>query len=216
MYMPQQFAETRPEVLHELMKSHPLSTFVVVADGELVANHIPLLLDATRGEHGTLYGHVSRSNPVWRHFGSPVDAIAIFQGPQAYITPNWYPSKQADGKVVPTWDYAVVHAYGQPRVIEDKAWLLAHVTQLTGQHEAGRAAPWHVSDAPTDYIEQMLKGIVGIEMPITRVLGKWKVSQNRKVPDRLGVAAGLEAQAAGQPQAAGESAGMAALVRERA
>jgi transcriptional regulator len=210
MYMPQQFEESRPEVLHELMKSHPLSTFVVFAGTELIANHIPLLLDPTQGRYGTLRGHVSRSNPAWRHFSSPVDAIAIFQGSHAYITPNWYPSKQADGKVVPTWNYAVVHAYGQPKAVEDRAWLHAHVTQLTGEHESGRAAPWHVTDAPTDYIEQMIKGIVGIEMPITKVQGKWKVSQNRKVADRLGVADGLEAQATGQ------SAAMAALVRERA
>jgi transcriptional regulator len=209
MYIPQQFAESRPEVLHELMQSHPLSTFVVFARTELLANHIPLLLDSTRGQYGTLRGHVARSNPVWRHFGSTPEALAIFQGPHSYVTPSWYAAKQADGKVVPTWNYAVVHAYGQPTAVEEPDWLRAHVTQLTSAHESQRAEPWHVADAPRDYVEQMLKGIVGIEMTITRIQGKWKVSQNRQVADRRGVVAGLRARATGQSEA------MAALVEER-
>jgi transcriptional regulator len=207
MYTPQQFMESRPEVLHEMMKSHPLSTFVVFAGTELIANHIPLLLDSTAGQYGTLRGHVARSNPMWRHFGSTVEVLAIFQGPQSYITPSWYPAKQAGGKVVPTWNYAVVHAYGQPKAIEEPDWLHAHVTQLTSEHESQRAEPWHVSDAPRDYVEQMIKGIVGLEMTITRIQGKWKVSQNRAIADRLGVAAGL--------RAAAESEAMATLVTER-
>jgi transcriptional regulator len=210
MYMPQQFEESRPEVLHELIRSHPFGTLVVATQSELHANHLPFLLDPTRGPYGTLRGHVARANPVWKHLGGPLESIAIFQGAHAYITPNWYPSKKADGKVVPTWNYAAVHAYGQARAIEDRTWLLDLVTQLTVEHESAQAAPWRVADAPAQYIEQMLRAIVGIEMPIARLQGKWKVSQNRVQADRLGVVAGLEAQATEQSRA------MAALVRERA
>jgi transcriptional regulator len=209
MYLPQMFEESRPDVLHELIRSHPFSTLVTHTAAELVANHIPLLLDAQAGAHGTLRGHVARANPVWKQLGGPLAAMAIFQGPYSYVTPSWYPSKHADGKAVPTWNYAVVHAYGQARAVEDAAWLLEHVTQLTAVHEARQALPWHVSDAPADYIQQMLSQIVGIEMPISKLLGKWKVSQNRKVPDRLGVVAGLQSQASERSQA------MAQLVMQR-
>lgn len=210
MYSPQQFEELRLTVLHDLIRSHPLGTFVILAETELAANHIPFLVDPDRGPFGTLRGHVARANNVWRHFGTAVSAIAIFQGPESYITPSWYPSKHADGKAVPTWNYAVVHAYGQPKAIEDEGWLLEQVTQLTSVHEAGQALPWQVSDAPRDFTEQMLSSIVGIEIPISKLQGKWKVSQNRKVPDRLGVAAGLESQATDQ------SLKMAELVMRRA
>lgn len=210
MYLPQQFEETRPETLHELIRRHVLGTFVVAGHGELVANHIPFVLDAGDGPQGTLRGHVARSNPVWKQFGNNVDALVVFQGPESYITPSWYPSKHADGKAVPTWNYAVVHVYGQPRAKEDSAWLLEHVTQLTRLHEAHQALPWEVSDAPKDYMDRMIAGIVGVEIPISKIQGKWKVSQNRKVADRLGVAAGLELQANEQ------SRQMAELVMQRA
>jgi transcriptional regulator len=210
MYSPQPFEELRLTVLHDLIRSHPLGTFVVLADSELAANHIPFLINPDQGSNGTLCGHVARANPIWSKLGGTVAAITIFQGPESYITPSWYPSKHADGKAVPTWNYAVVHAYGQPKVIEDKRWLLAHVTQLTKVHEAGQALPWEVSDAPHDFTEQMLSRIVGIEIPISKLEGKWKVSQNRKVPDRLGVAAGLESQATER------SLAMAELVMHRA
>jgi transcriptional regulator len=210
MYIPSQFQESRAEVLHALIKSHPLSTLVIFDGTELIANHIPLLLDCARGEHGTLRGHVARSNPVWRQLGSGRDALAVFQGPDAYITPNWYPSKQADGKVVPTWNYVAVHAHGPLRAVEDPAWLLALVTELTSEHESRLSAQWRVADAPVNYIDKMIKGIVGIEMPISRIQGKWKVSQNRPIADRQGVIAGLESQPGD------ESAAMARLVRERA
>ena len=147
---------------------------------------------------------------MWKHFGAGNEALAIFMGPDSYITPNSYPSKKAQGKVVPTWNYATVHAHGEPRAIEDSEWLLKLVTELTDEHEAGSAAPWRVSDAPADYIQKMLGSIVGIEMPVRRIEGKWKVSQNRPVDDRLGVVAGLESQPGDG------SAAMAALVRERA
>lgn len=209
MYSPQHFEETRLDVLHDLIRSHPLGTLVILAGTELSANHIPFLIHSDEDGKGTLCGHVSRANPVWRQLGGTVEALAVFQGPQSYITPSWYPSKQTDGRAVPTWNYAVVHAYGSPRPVEDAQWLLQHVTQLTGAHEAGQTAPWQVSDAPKNYIEQMISGIVGIEMPISKLHGKWKVSQNRAHPDRLGVVAGLEAQATDRSRA------MARLVMER-
>ncbi|MFO1223242.1 MAG: FMN-binding negative transcriptional regulator [Burkholderiaceae bacterium] len=203
MYLPAHFEETRPVRLRALLRENPLATWVVQADGGLQVNHIPFMLDADRGPHGTLVGHVARANPVWRSLGP---SVAVFQGPQAYISPSWYPSKREHGKVVPTWNYAVVHAHGTPRAIEAPDEVLAIVTRLTQTHEAGSAVPWAVSDAPADYIEQMLKAIVGIEIAVERWVGKWKASQNRGVPDRLGTVAGLR-------QRGGEQGlGMAALV----
>jgi transcriptional regulator len=208
MYVPQHFEETDIPVLHGLIGAHPFATWVFNAGGELQVNHLPLLLDPARGAFGTLCGHVARPNPAWQACAGSA-SVAIFQGPQAYITPSWYPSKQEHGKAVPTWNYAVVHAHGQPRVIEDRDWLLRHVSALTASQERGQALPWQVTDAPADYIERMLGGIVGIEIPITRLVGKWKVSQNRPEADRRGVIAGLNARA--EPQAAA----MAELVRQR-
>jgi transcriptional regulator len=210
MYLPKQFEETRLDVLHQLVRSHPLGTFVILGETELVANHMPFLIDSRQGPYGTLRMHVARSNPVWKQFGKPIEALAVFQGPESYITPSWYPSKHADGKVVPTWNYAVVHAYGQPRAIEDPTWLLEHVTQLTAEHEAGQTLPWKVSDAPEDYRDQMVSRIVGIEMPLSKIQGKWKVSQNRPLADQLGVVAGLQSRATEQSRA------MAQLVMKRA
>ncbi|HEX6999918.1 MAG TPA: FMN-binding negative transcriptional regulator [Gammaproteobacteria bacterium] len=194
MYVPKQFEESRLEVLHALIKAHPLAVFVIFDGTELVVNHIPFFIDERAGPSGTLRGHVARANPVWRKLSSTVQAAAIFQGPQSYITPSWYPSKHAHGKAVPTWNYAVVHAFGYARSVEDRDWLLAHVTELTDQQEARRALPWRVSDAPSDYIDAQLGKIVGIELPIETLTGKWKVSQNRAVSDRLGVAAGLRSR----------------------
>lgn len=191
MYIPQHHEESDPDVLRALVQSHPLGTWVTQGDGELLANPIPFLFNPTRGEHGTLTGHVARANRVWHSFSKTMPSLVIFQGPQTYITPSWYPSKQAHGKAVPTWNYAVVHAHGLPRAIEEPDWLLQHVTQLTNTHEAGQALPWQVADAPPDYIDRMLQAIVGIEIPLTRLVGKWKVSQNRPQPDKLGVVAGL-------------------------
>ena len=192
VYLPQQFLETRPDVLHDLIRTHPLGTLVVLAGAELCANHIPFLLCAEEGGGGRLHGHVARANPVWKCFGGAVEALVIFHGPQAYVSPAWYPSRARDGRVVPTWNYALVHAFGTPRAIEDPAWLLAHVTQLAEAHEAGQARPWRVAEAPKDYLERMIGGIVGVEIPIARLEGKWKVSQNRSRSDQLGVVAGLQ------------------------
>ena len=194
MYVPKHFEENDVSVLHALIKAHPLGAWVTQGDRELLANHIPFLLDPARGEHGTLIGHVARLNQVWRSFSTTSDSIVIFQGAEAYITPSWYPSKPAHGKVVPTWNYAVVHAHGLPRIIEDRDWLLEHVIQLTAAHEGAEAIPWKVSDAPADFIEGLTAAIVGVEIPLTRLVGKWKVSQNRTEADRIGVAAGLQAR----------------------
>lgn len=191
MYLPEHFAETDPRVLHALIDAHPLGAWVTLGEGGLLVNHIPFLLDADRGPHGTLVGHVARANPVWRSFSSNVGSVVVFQGAETYVTPSWYPSKRAHGKVVPTWNYAVVHAHGIPRAVDDPAWLLQLVTRLTERHEAGRPLPWKVSDAPADYTARLLESIVGIEIPIARLVGKWKVSQNRPAGDRLGVADGL-------------------------
>ena len=188
MYLPAHFEITDAALMHGLIRSHSLGTWASAPAGELVVNHVPFLIDTTRGPHGTLVGHVARANPLWQHLG---DSIVVFQGPQAYISPSWYPSKHADGKAVPTWNYAVVHAHGRPLAIEDKAELLQIVSRLTQTHEAKQALPWSVSDAPADYIDKMLGAIVGIEMPIERLEGKWKVSQNRPEADRQGTAAGL-------------------------
>jgi transcriptional regulator len=203
MYMPAHFEESRPDVLHRLIREHPLATWIVGRSEGLEVNHVPFMIDAARGPHGTLVGHVARANPVWQRLGA---SVAVFQGPQAYVSPNSYPSKRAHGKVVPTWNYAVVHAHGTPRAIESRDEVLAIVTRLTQTHEAASAVPWAVSDAPADYIDQMLKAIVGIEIPIERLEGKWKVSQNRALPDRLGTVAGLRQRGDAQ------SLAMAALV----
>jgi transcriptional regulator len=193
MYVPAHFEETRLEVLHDLVRNHPLATIVTLdRAGGLNANHIPLELDAESPSLGTLRGHVSRANSMWRDYSRDVAALVIFQGPEIYITPSWYQTKQESGKVVPTWNYAVVHAYGPLRIVEDPSWLRALVERLTDRHEAPRPEPWEVADAPDDYIEGQLRGIVGIEISIERLIGKWKVSQNRPEADREGISKGLQ------------------------
>jgi transcriptional regulator len=209
MYVPRQFEETRLDVLHGLMRDEPLATLVTFDGSGVVANHLPLELDVSAGPNGTLRGHVSRANAVWRDTATGVDALAIFQGPQRYVTPAWYPTKAETGKVVPTWNYVVVHAYGPIRFVDDVEWLRAQVERLTSLHEAGRDRPWRVSDAPDDYIAAQLRGIVGLELPIARLSGKWKVSQNRTAADRQGVVDGFRAGAAAA------DAAMADLVERR-
>lgn len=197
MYTPAHFAETRADVMHALMAAHPLGTLVTLTPAGLDANHIPFEIDPSvtaAAPHGTLLAHVARANPVWRDTRAGVDALVIFQGPQAYITPTWYvETKPAGGKVVPTWNYCVVHAHGPLIVRDDPAWLRGQLERLVRRHESTRPAPWHLSDAPADFIEKQIAAIVGIEIPITRMAGKWKVSQNRPAADRAGVVAGLEA-----------------------
>ena len=200
MYDVDAFREDRIEVLHALIKTHPLATLIVTTAEGLEANHIPLLVDAEPAPFGVLRGHVARANPVWRAFNVDTEVLAVFQGPQGYITPSWYPSKAQHGKVVPTWNYAMVHAYGPLKIVEDAEWLRNLVTRLTESQESRRRKespsdkPWHVTDAPAAYIDTMLKAIVGIEIPVRRMQGKWKMSQNRLPQDRDGVIEGLEAR----------------------
>lgn len=191
MYVPSHFAESRVDVLHDLIRTHPFGALVVLASDGLDANHIPFEIDPEPAPFGTLRGHVARANPVGRDFSSQVDVLVMFQGAHAYISPAWYATKKEHGKVVPTWNYAVVHAHGPLRVIDDPNWLRQFVGKLTDRHEAPRSDPWKVTDAPADFIDTMVAGIIGIEIPIAKLTGKWKVSQNRPAKDRAGVIEGL-------------------------
>jgi transcriptional regulator len=194
MYLPAHFAETRPEPLHELIGKHPLGMLVTMSDAGLQANPVPFVLDADpAGGPGILRAHVARANPLWRETRGDVESLVVFQGPQAYISPGWYPSKLEHGKAVPTWNYVMVQARGTLRAIDDADWVRAFVTRLTTRHEAVQAKPWAVTDAPPDFIDTMVRAIVGIEITLTALTGKWKVSQNRSIADRGGVAAGLHA-----------------------
>jgi transcriptional regulator len=209
MYQPPHHREDRLAVQHELIRAHPLGLLITAGPGGLLANPVPFLIDSERGEYGTLRAHVARANPQWRELGSVDECLVVFQGPQEYITPSWYATKRETGKVVPTWNYATVHAWGKPCALEDAAWLRQQIGELTRSQESGRAAPWHVEDAPEDFVAMQICAIVGIEIPIARIEGKWKVSQNRPIADREGVVAGLRAQG---DEA---SAQMADLVAER-
>ncbi len=194
MYLPAQFEESDTAVLHDLMRSYPLGAWVMHREGEMIANHIPFLLDESRGPRGTLLGHVARPNDALQCLAPDAPSLVIFQGPQAYISPSWYASKRQHGKVVPTWNYAVVHAHGVARAVDDPAWLLDLLTRMTVMHESAQDVPWKVSDAPPDFVHHLVQSIVGIEIPIDTLTGKWKVSQNRPDTDKLGVAAGLRAR----------------------
>jgi transcriptional regulator len=195
LYLPAYFEEKRADVLHGMMRARPLATLVAVCDSGIVANHIPVETLSEPAPHGLIRGHIARANPLWRTYRADSEALAIFQGPQAYISPSFYPSKQETGEVVPTWDYAVVHAHGSLRFIQDTEWLRALVTRLTNAHEASRQAPWKIDDAPPPYIEKMLSMIVGFEFSIAGLTGKWKLSQNHPAANRHGVVAGLRAAA---------------------
>lgn len=203
MYQPKHFEESRTEVLHALMSAQPLATLVTVQDGLPCADEIPFMLATDDQGQPTLRAHVARANPLWqRAANSPV--LVVFRGPQAYITPAWYPAKAEHGKVVPTWNYVVVQARGILRVMDDADWLRAQVDALTRSREDQRAAPWQVSDAPADYVTQMLRAIVGIEVTIESLTGKWKVSQNRNAADQAGVATGLAQEPGEQAKAMAE------------
>lgn len=198
MYLPAHFNIPDVATLQALVQAHPLATWATVVDGLPVVNHVPFRLDPSRGEHGTLVGHVARANPVWRQ---PGPSVLAFQGAQAYVSPGWYPSKHEHGKVVPTWNYAVVHAHGTPVVVEDRAALRAIVDSLTQVNEAAMPRPWAVGDAPADYIDTLLGAIVGIELPVQRWVGKFKLSQNQATANRQGVVQGLQAQDPAHPLA---------------
>ena len=204
MYLPEAFRETRPEVLEALIRAHPLGLLVSVGPEGPLVSPAPFTL-APGGAHGVLRAHLARANPHWRALGEAPEALVLFQGPEAYVTPSWYATKRETGKVVPTWNYAMVEARGRVAVIEDAGWLRAQIGALTERMEAARAEPWAVADAPEPFVTAQVRGIVGIELTVESLEGKWKVSQNRPAADRQGVVEGLAA--AGDP--------MAALVAER-
>jgi transcriptional regulator len=188
MYIPKHFEETRPEALHEVVRNNSLATLVTFADGQLVANHIPMILDA---ETGILRAHIARANSLWKSFNEDVGCMAIFQGPANYISPSYYPSKLETEKVVPTWNYAVVHVHAKLKIIDDPAWILNQITELTAHQETARKKPWKVSDAPQEYVEKLIGALIGLELKIERIEGKWKLSQNQKPKDHQGVIDGL-------------------------
>lgn len=193
MYLPKHFEQTDLPALQDLIRSAPLASLVTFGSQGLNANPIPLYFEANAGS-GLLQGHVARANPVWRDFDEQVEALAIFQGANAYISPSWYPSKAEHGKVVPTWNYVTLHVYGKLRVKDDPVWLRGFLDKLTQQQEAVFSQPWQVADAPVDYLEKMLHAIVGIELEITRWEGKWKLSQNKNGAEYQGVIEGLKQQ----------------------
>lgn len=193
MYAPSRFSEQRVEVLHEAIRRAPFATLVTLHSGRLHATHLPFVLDADAGPRGALIGHVARANAQWQGFDPAVHALVTFLCTHAYVSPSLYPSKRETGKVVPTWNYIAVHASGPLEVSEEPAELRAIVEQLTRQQEAGRTDPWQVDDAPADFVDSMLRGIIGLRMPIERLEGAWKLSQNRSPADRNGVIEGLRA-----------------------
>ena len=205
MYIPSSNAEHRPEVMHDFMEAHPLAALVTAStESGLFATHLPLVLDRARGPLGTLEGHVARANPHHRQTLGSDEALVIFTGPDAYVTPAWYAAKREHGKVVPTWNYVAVHAYGTLRFVDDRAFLRRHLEQLTSRHEAGREEPWAVGDAPADFVSQLEKAIVGVEIAITRLEGKWKMSQNRSAADIDGVVRGLSSSPDARDRAVAE------------
>lgn len=194
MYVPKHFSETRMDVLQAFVERHSFATLVAVTGEGLTANHLPLISRLSPEGTGVLRGHIARANSLWRELENGAPVLAIFDGAHSYVSPSWYPSKREHGKVVPTWNYATVHVNGTIRFTQDANWLRHLVTSLTDIHEVDRAERWHVSDAPSDYIEGMLQAIVGLEIDVTHVVGKFKGSQNRSLADRAAVAAALRAE----------------------
>jgi transcriptional regulator len=208
MYQPPHFREDRRDVQHTLIKTHSLGLLITAGPGGLQANFIPFLIDTQASERGSLRAHLARANPQLHELAAVDECLVVFQGPQTYVSPSLYPTKQETGRVVPTWNYITVHAWGRPQVMDDAAWIRSQIDDLTRHKEASRAAPWNIADAPESFLAAQIKGIVGLEIPIARIEGKWKVSQNRTAADQAGVAAGLRGN--------GEEADlMAALVAER-
>jgi transcriptional regulator len=191
VYIPQHFDEPSVAVMHELIRAQPLATLVTLSPQGLNANHIPLHLANEAPPYGVLRGHVARANPMWLDLQANIEVLTIFHGADAYISPAWYATKNKHGKVVPTWNYAVVHAYGTLRVIDDVTWIRAQLEALTGHQEHQSHSPWAVSDAPQEFIEKLIQSIVGIEIVISRLMGKWKVSQNQPASNQIGVIDGL-------------------------
>ncbi|WP_193171165.1 FMN-binding negative transcriptional regulator [Nisaea nitritireducens] len=208
MYTPPHFREDDIALLHETIRRIAFGTLVTLGPDGLVASHVPMLLDTSKGENGTLTGHLAKANIQTKTEASDIEALAIFQGPEAYITPNWYATKQEHGKVVPTWNYVAVHAYGKISFFEDAERLRDQVSSLTDRHEAANAEPWALNDAPEKFVQSQLKGIIGFEIPIARMDGKWKLSQNRPAADKEGVISGLDARD-------GADAAISSVTRER-
>lgn len=191
MYQPAHFREDRLEVQHDLICAHPLGLLICGGSGGLLANPVPFTLYREEGRFGTLRCHVSRANEQWQELQTVDECLIVFSGPQTYITPSWYATKRETGKVVPTWNYATVHARGRPQVTDDGEWLRRQIGDLTDVNEGRFPEPWAVDDAPVDFLDSQIRGIVGIEIPVSRIEGKWKMSQNRPEADREGVVAGL-------------------------
>jgi transcriptional regulator len=191
MYVPAHFKEDRVPVLHDAITKYGFGTLVTSSEQELEASHLPLLLEPEPSPYGTILGHLARANPQWKRVKPGFEALAIFLGPNTYITPSWYPTKQQNGKVVPTWNYLAIHAYGTLNFFDDPDELRAHVSKMTDTHEAPRAEPWAVSDAPADFVKNMVGAIIGFRLVITKLEGKWKMSQNRPQQDVAGVIDGL-------------------------
>ncbi len=209
MYIPKHFEETRIDVLHALIDTYPLATLITHSGRGLNANHIPMHRTQALTPYGTLSAHVARGNDLLEDLAENPDVLVVFQGPNAYISPSWYATKEETGRVVPTWNYATVHAKGRARAIDDPAWLRAQIAALTDRNEASFAVPWSVDDAPSDYIDGLVGAIVGVEIEIESLQGKWKVSQNQSAANAAGVLAGLRAGNLPDAQA------MADLVAER-
>jgi transcriptional regulator len=193
MYTPAHFAITDPDALHRVMREHPLGVLVTHGEAGLDANHLPFEFDAAAGPHGTLTAHVARANPVWQQLSAGAKVMVVFRAEAGYISPNWYPSKHETHRLVPTWNYVVVHAHGTVTLRDDERFVRGVVARLTRQHEAAEPRPWKMGDSPTEYIDSMLKAIVGLEIRIERIEGKAKLSQNRDDRDRLGAADALKA-----------------------
>ncbi|NSX14406.1 FMN-binding negative transcriptional regulator [Cupriavidus taiwanensis] len=193
MYIPDAFAEQRPEALARIIHAHPLGMLVTHGPHGLDADHIPFEFDPGTGPHGVLTAHVARANPVWQRCPTGTPVMVVFRGAEAYISPNWYPSKHEAHRQVPTWNYEVVHAHGTLAVRDDERFVRALVARLTRRHEAAQQKPWKMGDAPPDYLDELLRSIVGIEITVTSLVGKVKLSQQKEARDRLGVAAALDA-----------------------
>lgn len=188
MYLPPHFAVTQPEVLHRILREHPLGALVTHGEQGLDAEHLPFEYDPTIGPHGTLTAHVARANPVWQRCPTGTPVLVIFRGAEAYVSPSWYPSKHETHRLVPTWNYEVVHAHGTLTVRDDERFVRGVLARLTRRHEAGEERPWKMSDAPREFVDGLLQQIVGIEIAVERLVGKCKLSQNREARDRLGAA----------------------------
>ncbi len=208
MYIPAHFAEPNVEVIHELMRARPLATLITHTSAGLDANPIPLRLLPDPAPFGVLRGHVARANPIWKDVAPGGEVLAVFHGPDAYITPSWYATKAETGRAVPTWNYAVAHAHGTLCIVDDAGWLRAELEAFTAQHEAAFPPPWRLADAPDDYVEKMLAAVVGIEIAVTRLVGKWKTSQNQPARNKEGIARGLR-------EVGGEAAAEMAKLVER-